>query len=175
MSISGSKNDPLEERADALVEMAKLIASEAYMDAIGEFSFMKSVRDGEGGIEHFHFIATIAGVFVAMTRLKNIQLGIHRERLLTERVYRKFNEWNPENGLLGYEHCKSFFERTYDALLADGTEPRFVSSDPIGMWIAWDILDRAPSSEEEQRFVRNIGVFVTHAFYGWWDERAQSV
>jgi hypothetical protein len=169
--VPGQKDDPLAERADALVGAAKLIASEAYMDALEEFSFMHDVRDTEGSIKHWCFILTIAGVFVAITKLRNLNLDKDREQRLTATVAEHLAEWNPKNGLRGFEHCKSFFERTYDALAAEGSEPQFVSPDSIGMWIAWDVLDRPPASEEERRFVRTIGVLVTSSFFDWWDEK----
>jgi hypothetical protein len=168
--MANQEADPLLERADALVGMAKVIASEVYMDALEEFSFMPTVRDRKDEIRHFHFALTIAGVFAAMTRLRNLQLGERREQTLTERVLLHFQEWNPSHGLLGYNHCKSSFERNYDALVKLGDQPQFNLSDPIGMWIAWEVFDRSPSSDEERRFVRWVGLFVTRSFFSWWDE-----
>lgn len=169
--VLGQKNDPLAGRADALVGAARLIASDAYMDALEEFSFMRDVRDTEGGIKHWYFILTIAGIFVAITRLRNLNLEKDREQKLTATVAEQLSEWSPTNGMRGFEHCKSFFEKTYDALAAEGSEPQFVSSDSIGMWIAWDVLDRPPASEEERRFVRTVGLLVTRSFFDWWEDK----
>ena len=158
------KDDPLLERADSLVPMANICAVDLYVPMLDQFPFLRSVD-----VKHWEFIVTIAGIFIATTRLHNLRSGDIREQRLMDRVAERLDQWN-SNGLNGFEHCKSFFERTFDALLTAEHEPRFIASDTIRSWIVWDVLDRAPSAEEERRLVRTIGVAITHAFFDWWKE-----
>jgi hypothetical protein len=69
-------------------------------------------------------LLTIAGVFMAATRLQNLHLGDDRQRELMEVIARGLADWNPENGIRGFEDCKAMFERTFDALTGIQHEPR---------------------------------------------------
>lgn len=64
--------------------------------------------------------------------------------------------------------CKNFFDKTYDKLKKDDPKSIFISTDAIGAWMTWNILDRKPQSNEEIQFTRTIGTMVTHSFFEWW-------
>ena len=166
----GGKIDPLMEQADILVQAASINAITAFTPMLDEFAFLR-----EADPKHWDFVLTIAGVFMALTRLRNLRLGERRERKLSEKVCERLAQWNPANGIRGFEHCKAFFERNFDALARAGDKPRFTASDTIGSWIVWDVLGRPPQSEDERRLVRTIGALVTHAFFNWWDEKTTNV
>jgi len=148
------------ERADALVHMANVAAIGMFMTLLRRFPVMR-----ETDVKHFDFIVTIAGVFIAVTRLRNLRLGEIRERKLMDKVSERLTEWNPEHGIRAFEHCKSFYDRTADGLANTGHYPKFVASDAIGAWVVWDVLNRAPETEEERSLVRAIGVTIVHGIF----------
>jgi hypothetical protein len=157
------KGDPLREQAEMLVDAAQVNATASFVPLLDKFPVLKNVD-----VEHWDFILTVAGVFVAATRLRNMNFGDAREDKLMAIVSERMVAWNPTHGISGFEHCKSFFERTFDGLTRAGHEARFVASDSIGAWIVWDVLNRAPETDEERQLVRAVGAIVTHEFYNWW-------
>jgi len=165
--LLGKKHDPLMERADTLVQMANVNAVGAFTPMLGEFPLLR-----ETDTENWDFILTVAGVFMAATRLRNLRVGEAREQKLMNVVYERFTGWDAKNGIRAFEDCKSFFASNFDTLTKRGHEPQFVASDAIGLWIVWNVLGRAPQSEKEGSLVRTVGVLVTHAFFNWWDENA---
>jgi hypothetical protein len=161
--LFGTPSDPLEARASSLVDAAHLNATGAFEPLLDRHGFLSEVDR-----EHWDFIVTVAGVFIAASRLASSGVSEDRQDRLMEVVAEKVEAWDP-NGLRGFEDCRSLFEREYDRLQSSGHEPRFIASDALGIWIAWNVLGHAPSTEEEVAFVRGIGALVTHAFYDWWD------
>jgi hypothetical protein len=139
--LFGRKDDPLTEQAGNLVQTAYGSAISSLAPMLAQFptlkqSFVGSERQIEK-VKHFDFILTIAGVFVAITQLRNMHLGERREQKLMEKVSERITKWNPTDGIRGFKHCKSFFEKNCDALAKVGHEPKYVASDVIGLWIAW--------------------------------------
>jgi hypothetical protein len=123
----------------------------------------------EVNVEHWDFILTVAGVFMAATRLNNLHLSDAREENLMESVAESLAKWKPD-GLRGFEDCKSLFESEFDRLTAAGHEPRFIASDAVGKWIVWNVLGRAPETKDECMLVRATGGMVTHSFFDWWKQ-----
>lgn len=80
------------------------------------------------------------------------------------------NRWDPD-GIRGFEDCKGLFDREFDRLTAAGHESRFVAADAVGIWIVWNVLGRAPETDEEWQLVRATGALATHAFFDWWNTR----
>ena len=106
---------------------------------------------------------------MAATRLNNLRLGDIREDKLMNVVSKRLNEWMPD-GIHCFDDCKGFFEAEFDRLNATGYEPRFVASDAVGLWIAWNLLGRSPKTEEELQLVRTTGILATTPFFDWWDK-----
>ena len=109
--LLGQKEDPLRRQADTLVQVAEKYATATFPPLLKKFSFLREVDKN-----HWDFILTIAGVFIAVTRLGNLRLGENRERKLMGKIGLKLTQWNPTNGRLAFEDCASFFERAFDAL-----------------------------------------------------------
>lgn len=122
---------------------------------------------GKVDVKHWDFIVTVAGVFIAATRLNNLKLDSNREDVLMDIVATKLQEWDRDS-LRAFEDCKSLFEREFDQLTAAGHESRFVGSDALGIWIVWNILGRQPQTQEEIEFVRAVGAMTTHNFFELW-------
>jgi hypothetical protein len=159
------KNDPVWGRADTLVQSAEINAASAFMPLRRRFSLLKTVEESQ-----WDFFATVAGVFIASTRLSNLRLGEGREQELMDTVGARLNQWDAKNGIRAFEDCKSFFDRNFVALTNAGHESQFVAADAVGLWIVWNILERAPDTNDERRLVRVIGAMIVHAFFDWWDE-----
>jgi hypothetical protein len=163
--LVGQKDDPLMERADALVPMAYAAAIGTLDSLLAKFPFLRKEDEA-----YSDFLFTIAGVFFAVTLLKNLHLGEARQQKLRQRIISRLSEWNPQNGVQGFEHCRAFFERTYDGLKLVDSDQEHLISDIIGAWIVWDLLEHAPETEEERRLTRVAGVVSTRGFFDWWNE-----
>jgi len=160
----GNKPDPLLGRAENLVQAAQDYAVGMFPPLLERFPILRQVDTG-----HWDFVLTVAGVFMAATRLNNMRLESAREEQLMEVVAARLNEWKPD-GIRGFEDCKGLFENEFDRLNAVGHDPQFVASDAVGKWIVWNILGRPPETDEECMLVRSTGTLATHTFFGWWDK-----
>ncbi|HXH24685.1 MAG TPA: hypothetical protein VNI78_05510 [Vicinamibacterales bacterium] len=160
--LLGRRDDPLTERAGNLVQAANINAVSMFTPLLDRFPSLRDVDT-----EQWDFILTVAGVFMAASRLNNLRLGNAREERLMEIVAADLNRWNAD-GIRGFEDCKGLFEREFDRLTAAGHEPRFVAADAVGTWIVWNVLGRSPQTDEECQLVRATGALVTHAFFDWW-------
>lgn len=154
--------DRLEEQAAKLVPAASLHAVGMY-----EPLLERSPLTGEIAPDDWDFFATVAGVFIAATRLNNLRVTEEREARLLEIVARDLGDWNP-NGLQAFEDCKSLFEKEYDRLSAAGHDPQFTAADALGIWLVWNLLGRQPQTDDEVMLVRSAGALITHAFFNWW-------
>ncbi|MFH1581598.1 MAG: hypothetical protein ABIC39_05935 [Pseudomonadota bacterium] len=158
------KEDPLQKQAATLVPAAKINATTMFVPVLDKFPFLREVD-----VEHWDFVLTVAGVFMAASHLNNLRVGDAREESLMEIVAESLVEWNSD-GIRGFKDCKHLFESEYDRLTAAGHEPRFIASDALGKWIVWNVLGRAPKSQDECMLVRTTGTMVTHAFFDWWKQ-----
>jgi hypothetical protein len=160
----GGKHDPLLKKAGDLVQAAQINAVGMFTALLERFPILRQLDT-----KHWDFILTVAGVFMAASRLNNLRLGDAREEMLMEVVAERLNQWKPD-GVRGFEDCKGLFEREFDRLAAAGHDPRFLASDAVGTWIVWNVLGRPPQSDEESMLVRATGTMTTHAFFYWWDD-----
>lgn len=161
--LFGTASDPLEARAATLVDAARLNATGAFEPLLDRHAFLAEVDLGD-----WDFIVTVAGVFIAASRLASSEVREEIQDQLMVVVAEKLDTLD-SRGLAAFEDCKGLFEREYDRLERSGHEPRFIAADALGIWIAWNVLGHAPASEDEVAFVRGIGSLVTHAFFDWWE------
>ena len=159
--------DPLLRQADTLVQAAETYAIETFRPLLKKFSFLREVDK-----QRWDFILTIAGVFIAVTRLGHLGLGENRQRKLTGRVGAKLIQWNPTKGRRGFENCASFYEKAFNELTSVSDEPQFVGSDALGSWVVWSVLGRPAQSEEEHRLVRTVGGMIIPTFINWWEKKS---
>jgi len=162
--VFGQKKDLMLEGAEKLVDAANINAVGMFTPLLDKFSVLK-----EADVEHWDFILTVAGVFMAATRLTGLGLKGDREEKLMEVVVGRLDQWKPD-GISGFEDCKGLFESEFDRLTEAGHEPQFVASDAVGKWIVWNVLGRAPQTDEECELVKMTGAMVTHTFFDWWDK-----
>lgn len=163
---SGDKEtqDPLLSRATELVQTAQIHAVGIFSALTDRFPILRQVD-----LEQWDFVLTVAGVFMAATRLNNLRLDGAREDALMEIVADSLSRWKSE-AIRGFEDCKELFESEFDRLTAARHESRFVVSDSVGNWIVWNVLGHPPQTDEECLLVRTIGITVTHNFFDWWNE-----
>lgn len=166
MGILGGlfKQDPMQNQAETLVPAAGINATSMFVPLLDKFPLLR-----EADVEHWDFIVTVAGVFMGASRLNNMRVGDAREEKLMETVAESLVNWNSD-GIRAFEDCKGLYEIEYDRLAAAGHEPRFLAYDAVGKWIVWNVLGRAPTSQDECLLVRATGTMVTHAFFDWWKE-----
>jgi hypothetical protein len=158
------KPDPLLRKAEGLVDAANVLGVSSYTQFADELQIIYKIDT-----EQWDWVFTIAGVFMAATRLSNIDLESSRQEKILEVVAQKLTAWKPD-GFAGFEDCKAFFERTYDRLAITDEyrrDPRFLSSDAIGAWMVWNLLGHSPESEDERKLNRLVGISVTHTFFDW--------
>jgi hypothetical protein len=136
-----------------------------FVPVLDQHPLLKTVKP-----ESWDFFVTVAGVFIAASRLQNSQLSANRKQELMDAVARGLADWSPENGIRGFEDCKAAFERNFDSLTRSQHEPRFIASDALGMWVVWNLLGRAPAAEEERKLARAVGTAVVHNFFTWWND-----
>jgi hypothetical protein len=157
------KKDLLLKKASNLVQAANINAVGSFTPLLDRFPVLR-----EADVDHWDFILTVAGVFMAATRLNNLRLGDAHEERLMKVVAERLDQWNPD-GIRGFEDCKGLFDSEFDQLTMAGHDPRFVASDAVGKWIVWNVLGRPPQTDEECMLVQAIGIMVTHAFFDWWN------
>jgi hypothetical protein len=138
-----------------------------FVSLLKKFSFLREVD-----VKQWDFTLTIAGVFIAVTRLRELRLREKRQRKLMRKVGAKLIQWDSTNGRRAFEDCASFYERAFNELTSLGDDPRLVRSDALGSWIVWNVLRRPPQSQEEHQLVRIVGGMVTHTFFNWWKEKS---
>ncbi len=160
--------DPLMELADSLVQASRLNAAGMFCSITGRFPVLADVDT-----EQWDFVLTVAGIFMAATRLNNLSLGDDREEHLMDVVSDRLDQWNPD-GRRGFDDCKDLFETEFDRLSRGGHEPQFLASDAVGTWIVLNVFGHGPQADVEWELVRATGALVTHAFFDYWDEERPS-
>jgi hypothetical protein len=79
--LLGKPDDYLDRQARSLVDAAKVQATGSYLPLLDRFPVLGDVRP-----EHWDFFVTVAGVFIAVTRLNKLDLPEQREDHLLEIV-----------------------------------------------------------------------------------------
>lgn len=160
-----SADERLRHQAELLVSSAHSLAVAGYAQAAAEVPIINRIRAND-----WDFCLTVAGVFIAASALTQSGVSQTAAEQLMEIVARHLDQWNA-GAVDGFDDCKALFERTYDRLAASPAykdDHRFLASDAVGYWIAWNLLGHAPSQNDELELMRLAGVSVTHAFADWW-------
>lgn len=168
------QSTPLEKAAERLVDTAFNNAVMLYMKVAEHEPKVLEIDQ-----EHWDFINTIAGVFVANTRLGNlIRRGVIPQQVedtLLQIVVEKLVDKYPD-GIEAFEDCRGLFDQMYDTMEAapeyQGEGSHRISADALGVWIAWNLLDRNDPSNDEaiRKLISLCGTAVTHFFFDYWNE-----
>jgi hypothetical protein len=159
-----SEPDSLFKSAKTLVDAAHVNAVSMFTPLLDQFSILRRVD-----VEHWDFILTVAGVFVATIRVAHLDLEEDRAEELLEVVFESLIKWNSD-GKRALDDCYQLFGSEFNRLNEVGHEKRFLVSDAVGIWIVLNVLGKQPQTEEDCRLVRASGTMVTHSFSGWWDK-----
>jgi hypothetical protein len=117
------KSDTLRGNAERLVPLANVFAISMFTPMLNQFPLLRHVKP-----EQWDVVITIAGVFIAATRLRYLKIDDAREEELMDIVASGLVQRNPNYGVRGFEDCKAMFERTFDGLSKAGHEPHFIAS-----------------------------------------------
>src|SRR5262245_5255747 len=96
--------DPLLKQADTLVLAAETYATGTFTSLLKNLAFLRTVDKG-----HWAFILTIAGVFIAVTRLGHLGLGENHQRKLMGTVGETLAQCDTANDTRGFEYCVSCY------------------------------------------------------------------
>jgi hypothetical protein len=163
--LFGTSRDPLLKSAEQLVDAAKILGVSRYTQFAKELPVIYEIDE-----EQWDWVFVISCVVIATTQLMSLGVDESRQTKILEVIGNKLAAWKPD-GIAGVSDCKAFFERTYDDLAKLDEykqDPRFLASDSIGAWMAWNLLQRSPSTDEEQKLPRLVGGAVTNSFFDWW-------
>jgi hypothetical protein len=167
-----AKNDPMIDRAEALIRTANSTAASAFGPALKEFSILRSIYNGCGNqadfVGRFEFMMTIACVYAAIQGLRKVDIEENRTRAVIDRLELRLLEWNATDSVSAFEDCKNFVIKEYAELAKAGYDRNYAAPDAIGSWVVSNILPAPPSSEEERRLIRSVGTVITQKFGNWW-------
>jgi hypothetical protein len=164
------KDDLLERDAALLVGAANTHAIIMFSRFTREFP---SIPDGEREAKYWYFVVTIAAVFLALIRLRTLDLNGKRRLKLEKKVAERLVRLYPRFARAAFEHCKSFFDKYYYDFLEAGYDPLLIAYDTIGTWVALEILRHPPNTEEDFKFVRLVGEMIYIPFFNWWEKDNQ--
>ena len=149
-------------RAEGLTGIAGIFSVSSFIPHLDRYPILR-----EADPARWDFIVSSACVFLAVTRLHQLGLPTATEERVLDVVTERVAGWNPD-GLRAVEACRSMFDREGDRLTSVGHPQKFVAADALGIWVFWNLFDRAPSSQPEAELVRTIGSGVVHEFIGYW-------
>ncbi len=160
--LSNKEEKSFQELANNLVPAARINAMSMFVPLIKSFPSLEKVDT-----KHWDFIVSVAGIFIAATRLNNLKLDFSFEESLLEIVSNKLQELDADY-VPAFEDCKNMFETEYDRLKNINYETRFIATDALGLWIVLNLFKRHPQNKEEIELVRVVGGMVTTTFFDWW-------
>ena len=158
------------ENGDRLPAAAKVVAISSYTQFLDKYPVVQKVSS-----ERWDFTITIAGVFVAVSQLNHENISDDDKEALRDRISVAAVEIYPDF-VEACEDCRIFVDRTYEGLAVAEeyrNNKQFLFSDAIGSWIVLNLLDHAPSNEDEAGIIRSIGIFVVNSFFYWWKKSDQ--
>jgi len=157
---------------DKLIENGKRLPSAARIEAVGSYTQFLDKYPIIAKIkpEHWDFILTIAGIFVAVSQLNHENIPEQDKDAILDTVTNAGIEIYP-NSIEACEDCRNFVDRTYGGLVKEKEykdNPKFLFSDSVGSWVAWNLFGHASSNEDERSLIRILGGFLVHSFTSWW-------
>lgn len=153
------------ESGEKLASAAKALAISSYADFQDEYPIIEQIKT-----EHWDFILTIAGIFVAVSQLNHENISEQDKDSLLDSVTNSAIEIYPSS-IDACEDCRIFVDRTYDGLAKEKyyqSNSKFLFSDSLGSWVVWNLFGHAASNEDERKLIRVLGAFFVHSFISWW-------
>lgn len=153
------------ENGEKLPSAAKILAVDSYTEFLDKYPIIEKINP-----EHWDFVLTIAGIFVAVSQLNHENIPEQTKDTLLDSVTNSAIEIYPDS-IDACEDCRNFVDRIYDGLAKEKNyqnNPQFLFSDSLGSWIVWNLFGHAPLNEDEGKLVRTLGAFLVHSFISWW-------
>jgi hypothetical protein len=153
------------ENGDKLPSTAKILAVTSYTEFLDKYPIVGQIKP-----EHWDFVLTIGGIFVAVSQLNHENIPEQDKDAILDTVTNAAAEIHPDS-IVACEDCRKFIDRTYEGLAKQEeykNNPQFLFSDSLGAWIAWNLFGRAPSNEDERKLIRILGSFLIQSFISWW-------
>lgn len=158
-------NNNLKEQSLKIASASEVFAVSSYRQILTSYPIIEKIDRN-----HWDFILTIAGVFVAISQLNHENIPEEEKDEILDLVTNSVLQLYPD-GIDACEDCRQFVDRTYDGL-ANQTEykqnPQYLFSDSLGGWIVWNLFNHAASDDDERKLVRVLGALVVHPFVSWW-------
>jgi len=162
-----STGDSLIPRAATLVAAARIAASGLYIPMVEKAPWIREIDP-----RNWNFFLTVSFVFVAVTKLNDVQPPEDRLDKVLEVVSADLDAWH-RDARGAFEDCKTFFDRTWDMMENDAVYSKkqrsLRSGDAIGMWLCWSLLRRPPHEQYERELAGQLGVMAVNEFTRWWD------
>lgn len=155
----------LVENSEKLPSAAKALAVSSYTQFLDKYPIIEKIKP-----EHWDFVLTNAGIFVAVSQLNHEDIPEQDRDALLDSVTNVAIEIYPDS-IDACDNCRNFVNRTYDGLTKEKEyqdNPQFLFSDSLGGWVVWNLFGHAPSNEDERRLIRVLGTFLVHSFISWW-------
>lgn len=158
---------PLEDQARALVQNAEVFAL-----ALHAVVAAQCPTAATADVVQWNFLVTVASVFIAVSRLNDVQADDARKDELRRVVEDGLDAWDGDAGR-AFDDCTAFFEQAHQQLAAAGHPPEFVACDALGKWIVWNLFSSPPKTPEHVRLVRIVGGTIVSSFHRWWSDAAK--
>lgn len=151
--------------ARALVPAARAFAISSYTQLLDKYPILEKVDP-----EHWDFVLTVGGVFVAVSQLNHENISEEEKNKILDIVTKSVGETYPD-GVDACEDCRKFVDRTYDGLASEAEykeNPKYLFSDSLGGWVVWNLFGHAPEGMKERELLRVMGTMLVASFASWW-------
>jgi hypothetical protein len=153
------------ENAQKLPHASKILAVNSYTQFLDKYPIIERIKP-----DHWDFVLTVAGIFVAVSQLNHENIPQRNKDTLLDTVTTAAIEIYPDS-VEACEDCRNFVDRTYAALAKEKEykdNPKFLFSDSLGSWVVWNLFGHLPSNEDGRNLVRILGGFLVDSFISWW-------
>jgi hypothetical protein len=161
----GTPDRNLTNQARKLLPAAQVLAASSYTTAATKFPTIWEIDK-----KHWDFVLAIGGVFVGISQLNHETISEPTRDSILDILVEAVRAWETD-GPKAIEDCRQFVDRTYDgveSLPEYRRDPQFLFSDSLGGWVVWNLFGHAPSTHEENQFVRVLGGMLVNSFMYWW-------
>ena len=156
----------------ALIEKAETLISHAKFNAIGSLvPTLNNLPTLQINPALWDTAVTVAGIFIAQISLNKLHASEDIKNEIRGIIHNRAKEWD-EFSLELLDDCKYKFNQDLERLSQLDSykkESKFLLSDALGNWIAWNVLQHQPTTNEERELIRHIGGFVVHFMVDYWE------
>jgi hypothetical protein len=149
--------------AEDLPLIANTLVVDLYTDLLKDYPIIEEIKP-----DHWDFVLTIAGSFVAVSLLDYEKTSEYVNNAIFDVVNKAGIKIYPDFVEV-LEDCRSFVNNTYDSLATSQQyDSKFLFLDSLGIWIVWNLFGHEPSNNYESNLIRILGGFIVHSFVSYW-------